>query len=455
MTKSIRSTHRKGAQKSAPLEIIYQPVDALKPDPRNPRVHTRDQIRAIALSIESYGFLVPLLVRNQNELIAGHGRWLAAKEQGLREVPTIRIEHLTEAQIRAFMIADNRLTEIATWDDKLLAEQLNELSLVNLDFSLEATGFTMGEIDFRIQGLSAEVEGKDDPADTLPPAGQPVSQAGYLWLLGRHRLICGSAVEDAPYSTLMDGGRAAMVITDPPYNVPIEGHASGLGATHHREFVMASGEMDAAEFTAFLTRACSLLACHSADGALNFIFMDWRHLDEILAAGRAAYSGLKNLCVWKKSNAGMGSLYRSRHELIFVFKNGNASHRNNVSLGRYGRYRTNVWEYPPISQFGRGSEEGNLLALHPTVKPVAMVADAIMDCTARGDVVLDAFLGSGTTMIAAERVGRRCYGMEIDPIYVDTAVRRWQAYSGEKAWHAASGRSFDELEAAAEAAHAG
>jgi hypothetical protein len=204
--------------------------------------------------------------------------------------------------------------------------------------------------------------------------------------------------------------------------------------------------MSKAEFTTFLTGACGLLAGHSIDGAMHFICMDWRHMGELLAAGEAAYSELKNVCVWAKHNAGMGSLYRSQHELVFVFKHGRGSHRNNVQLGQYGRHRSNVWNYPSPNSFGRGTDEGNLLALHPTVKPVALVADAIMDCSGRSEIVLDAFLGSGTTIIAAERTGRRCYGLEIDPIYVDTIIRRWQAFTGDEARHAQTGCRFDEPE---------
>ena len=243
-------------------------------------------------------------------------------------------------------------------------------------------------------------------------------------------MLCGSALDAAAFTALMGEERAAMVFTDPPYNVPIDGHASGLGAIHHRPFPMASGEMDGAEFTGFLSQALRNLAAFSVDGSLHFICMDWRHVEELLAAGRDAYDELKNLCVWVKDNGGMGSLYRSQHELVFVFKHGRNGHRNNVQLGRFGRNRSNVWHYPGANSFARCGEEGNLLALHPTVKPVAMVADAILDCSARGDVVLDAFLGSGTTLIAAERTGRRCYGLELDPAYVDTIVRRWQALTG-------------------------
>ena len=350
-------------------------------------------------------------------MISGHGRLLAVRELGITEVPTLCLDHLTPAQARAFMIADNRLTEIASWDDQLLAQQLKDLSLSGLDFSLEITGFEMGEIDLRIASLEDTPAQDADPADVVPEvsAGPPVSKIGDMWLLGRIGFCAAAPSIPAAFTALMGEERAAMAFSDPPYNVPIDGHASGLGAIHHRPFPMASGEMGKAEFTAFLAQACRNLAAFSAAGSLHFICMDWRHLDELLAAGADAYGELKNLCVWVKDNAGMGSLYRSRHELVFVFKQRGGAHRNNVELGRFGRNRTNVWCYPGANSFARRGAEGNLLALHPTVKPVALVADAILDCTERGGIVLDAFLGSGTTVIAAERTGRRCYGLELDP----------------------------------------
>jgi len=248
---------------------------------------------------------------------------------------------------------------------------------------------------------------------------------------------------------------AAMVFTDPPFNVKIDGHAVGLGAIRHKNFRMASGEMTEAEFTDFLVQALRHCALHSIAGSLHYAFMDWRHISEILAAGNHIYSELKNVCIWVKDNGGMGSLYRSQHELIFVFKNGKESHRNNVQLGQYGRYRTNVWQYPGVNSFSRSTDEGNLLELHPTVKPVALVADAIMDCTSRRDIVLDPFLGSGTTVIAAERTGRVCFGIELDAQYVDTIVRRWQAFTGLSATHGISGRTFVELEQEAGNGHKG
>ena len=438
------------------MAITYRPVDGLKLDPANPRRHSRTQIRQIANSIEAFGFNVPILIDRDGNVIAGHGRLLACRERGITEVPTLCLDHLTPAQARAFMIADNRLAEIAAWDDRLLAEQLKELSLLGLDFSIEVTGFAMGEIDLRIAALEEMSETDADPADVLPevPAGPPISKIGDAWVLGRHRVLCGDALDAAAFTMLLGEERAAMVFTDPPYNVPIDGHASGLDTIHHRSFPMVSGEMDRNEYTTFLGQAFRNLASFSGDGALHYICMDWRHIEELLAAGHGVYSELKNLCVWVKDNAGMGSLYRSQHELVFVFKQGRDSHRNNVQRGQFGRNRSNVWRYPGANSFARCGEEGNLSALHPTVKPVAMVADAILDCSARGEVVLDAFLGSGTTVMAAERTGRRCYGLELDPAYVDKIVRRWQALTGGSARHAASSRSFDDLVREAEVANA-
>jgi len=438
------------------LEIILRPRAELKPDPANPRRHSNKQIKQIAKSINLFGFNVPILVDRDGNVIAGHGRLLACHELGIDEVPTLCLDHLTPTQARAFRIADNKLTENATWDERLLAEQLRDLSLSGLDFDIEVTGFEMGEIDLRIASLDDTPAAGSDPADILPEASvaPPVSKIGDLWLLGRHRVLCGNTLDPETFTALLGQERAAMVFTDPPYNVPIEGHASGLGAIHHRPFPMASGKMNEAEFAAFLSQAFRNLAAFSTAGSLHYICMDWRHLDVVLAAVREAYGALKNLCVWIMDNAGMGSLYRSQHELVLVFKQPGEPHRNNVQLGQFGRNRSNVWCYPGANSFARCGAEGNLLALHPTVKPVALVADAILDCSARGDIVLDAFLGSGTTVIAAERTGRRCCALELDPGYVDTAIRRWQTLTGDKAQHAATGRSFDDLVREAEAANA-
>jgi DNA modification methylase len=424
------------------LALEYVPLDALGLDPKNARVHSPAQIKQIARSIEAFTFNVPILADREGKVLAGHGRLLACRQLGWTEVPVIRLDHLTPEQARAFAIADNRLAENSTWDEALLAEHFKVLSELDLDFSLEATGFSVGEIDLKIQGLD-EPEAGDDPDDAPVDAGPPVAAFGDLWRLGPHKILCGDSLVTGSYARLLGDERAAMVFTDPPYNVPIDGHVSGNGKIRHREFAMAAGEMSEPEFTAFLTTVCRLMAEASTDGALHYVCMDWGHVFALMAAGRTAYDGLLNLCVWAKPNGGMGGLYRSAHELVVVFKHGRASHRNNVQLGRYGRNRTNVWSYPGANGFGLG-EDADLTAQHPTPKPVRMIADAILDVTARRDLVLDPFLGSGSTLIATERVGRICRGIEMDPLYVDLTIRRWQRLSGQQA-RREDGASFDGL----------
>ncbi len=430
------------------LTIQQRQIDTLRLDPRNPREHSKKQIAQIAESIRAFGFNVPVLIDDDNKIIAGHGRVLACQLLDISEVPTICLSHLSPEQVRAFIIADNKLTENATWNEILLGEQLKSLSEIDLNFSLEATGFEMGEIDVLIEGISQPgARAQDDPADVLPDQSEIlVSAPGDWWQLGKHRVLCGNALEPASYDRLMSQQLAAVVFTDPRYNVPVDGHASQLGKKQHRDFTMACGEMSRAEFTDFLRTMCKRLVSASRDGAIHFICMDWRHIGELLDASKDVYDEVKNICVWVKDNAGMGSLYRSQHQLILVFKQGKQSHRNNVQLGQFGRSRSNVWQYPGANSFSRATAEGNLLDLHPTGKPVALVADAILDCSSRGDIVLDPFLGSGTTVIAAERTGRICYGIEMDPADVDTAVRRWQRFTGMRAVHGESGRSFDDLE---------
>ncbi len=423
------------------LEVTYLPTTSLKPHPQNPRVHTDKQVGQIAQSIEAFGFNVPILVDDRQNVVAGHGRLLAARKLGWNKVPVIKLNHLSESQYSAFLIADNRLTENSSWDERLLGEQLKVLSELELDFDLEVTGFEMAEIDVLIDGL--ETLNEPDPDDRLPAIEtSAVSVSGDLWQLGKHRVLCGNALITENYERLMDGAKADLVISDPPYNVAIDGHASGLGKVRHREFAMAAGEMNSGEFTEFLRKAMMLSRQSSQPGSLAYYFMDWRHMKQILTAGLEVYGETMNLCVWAKNNAGMGSFYRSAHELIFLFKNGSASHRNNVQLGKFGRYRTNVWNYPSANSFSRSGPEGDLLALHPTPKPVALIADAIKDSTARGALILDPFLGSGTAVIAAERTGRVCYGLELDPLYVDALIRRWQRRTKREAIHVESGESF-------------
>ena len=290
----------------------------------------------------------------------------------------------------------------------------------------------------------ADPEGSDTPEDAVPPvSGELVTRMGDLWQLGRHRLLCGDTRDAAAMDRLLDGGRADLVFTDPPYNVAIDGNVCGLGSVKHREFAFASGEMSRSQFTAFLSETLGNMARVMRDGAIAFVCMDWRHMGELLAAGETSFSELKNLVVWNKSNGGMGAFYRSKHELIFVFKQGSAEHTNSFGLGDTGRYRTNVWDYAGISSIRASRSEE--LAMHPTVKPVALIADAIRDCSRRGEIVLDGFGGSGSTLIAAEKTGRCARLIEYDPLYCDTIARRWERYTGKRATLAGSRATFEDV----------
>lgn len=428
------------------LTVALASIDGLILDPSNARQHPDRHVRQLAKSIEAFGFNCPVLVDGNDHVVAGHGRLLAARSLGWTEVPAIRLEHLTPDQVRAYRIADNRLTDCSAWDERLLAEQLQLLSAADLDFDLEAIGFDLPEIDLRIQGLQG-LDSEEEASD-LPAIGETaVARLGDRWTLGQHRILCRDALNAESYQALLAGRTAAMAFTDPPYNVPIAGHVTGNGAIQHPEFPMASGEMSVEGFTSFLGQALGHIKRSSDPGALIFVCMDWRHLDELSAAGAGQQLALKNLCVWDKGTGGMGSLYRSQHELVFVFKSGSEAHTNNVQLGRFGRNRTNVWRYPGVNSFARESGEGNLLALHPTVKPVALIADALLDASPRGAIVLDPFLGSGSTVIAAEKTGRAAFGMELDPRYVDVAIRRWQRLTGLPAVLEPTGQSFEAVEA--------
>ena len=424
--------------KSLRLKVEYRKVDDLQPYAGNARTHSEKQIAQIAASIRQFGFTNPVLIDDANGIVAGHGRVAAARKLEFAEVPVIELAHLSEAERRAYVIADNRLAELAGWDHEILAIELQSLSAMDLDFDLEITGFETAEIDLLLDDDDA---GDHDPADNVPEpaAGLAITRTGDVWQLGRHKLICGDALEPNSYRLLMGDDRARAVFTDPPYNVKIDGHVCGSGKVKHREFAMATGEMDKAGFTSFLRDALSAMAEVSLDGAIHFVCMDWRHMDELSAAGSEVYSELKNLVVWAKTNGGMGTFYRSRHELIFVYKVGSAKHLNTFGLGETGRYRTNVWDYPGVNSFGGNQDD---LALHPTVKPVALVTDAIRDVTRRGDIVLDGFGGSGTTLIAAERTGRVARLVELDALYCDVICRRFEALTGQPARLATTGQSF-------------
>jgi DNA modification methylase len=424
------------------VEIVG--VDRLMPCKSNARTHSKKQIRQIADSIARFGFTNPVLIDDSGEIIAGHGRVEAAKLLGLAGVPTLRLSHLSAAEKRAYVLTDNKLAENAGWDREILAIELQ--GLIDLDFAVELIGFDTPEIDLILGDADEAKSETASPDDETPEpvAGPTACQSGDLWLLGKHRLLCGDARDNAAYEMLLGDEPAEFVFTDPPYNVPIDGHVCGHGAIRHREFAMASGEMSPETFTDFLTAVLRLLVSHSIDGSIHDICMDWRHMAEMMAAGNAAYAELKNLCVWAKTNAGMGSLYRSQHELIFVWKSGQGSHINNIELGKHGRNRSNVWSYAGVNTMRPGRLEE--LAMHPTVKPVALVADAIKDCSRRNGIILDPFLGSGTSLIAAERTGRRARGIEIDPTYADVALRRWQRQTGKAATLAATGQTFEEIE---------
>jgi DNA modification methylase len=422
----------------ASLSFEMLPIDIIKLNPLNAREHGRNQIEKLMRSVSRFGLITPLIIDGENLLLCGHGRLEAAKQLGFACVPVVRADYLSEPEKRAFVLADNRLAELASWNQKSLRRELEFLAELDIDFDFAAIGFETGEVDFILESDDDAI----DRADSLPRLTNlpPITKQGDLWLLGEHRLYCGSALERSSYDVLLAGDRAQMVFTDPPYNVPINGHVGGRGAVRHREFAMASGEMTPEQFQTFLATTASRIEEAVSDGAICFVCMDWRHCGDILQAVKCFE--LKNICIWVKNNAGMGSLYRSQHEFVFVFKCGAADHINNVELGKYGRNRTNVWEYRGSNSFGTDRE--SLLKYHPTVKPVAMVADAIKDCSKRGNLVLDPFGGSGTTLIAAEKAKRRAALIELDPLYTDVTIRRWQTYTGATAVHAASGSPFSD-----------
>ena len=406
------------------LEVVYKTPGELVPDPRNARTHSKRQVDQIVASIRAFGFTNPILADPDGNLIAGHGRLRAAKEMRLETVPVITLDGLTDPQKKALRLADNKIALNAGWDTEILKLELAELSLPEIDIDLGLSGFSPGEIDV----VLAE---SNDPDDEVIPAVPETTrvQSGDIWQLGEHRVACGDGRDVAFLQRLVGEGEAIdCAFLDPPYNVKINGHANAKG--RHREFAMASGEMSETEFRTFLADTLGACAKVSRDGAVHFVCMDWRHMDDVTASVTDIYDDLLNICVWNKSNAGMGSLYRSKHEMVFVYRVGETTHTNNVELGKHGRNRTNVWDYPSVNSM-KGSRREDL-ALHPTVKPVAMVADAYCDVTKQGELVLDIFLGSGTSLIAAERVGRRFRGLDIDPAYVDLAMQRWSDLTGKE-----------------------
>lgn len=434
-------------RKLSKLQVRNLTIDKIQPRANNPRTHSEKQLKLLVDSLRQFGFTNPILIDEHRRILAGHGRLKAARRLGMDAVPTICLRDMTEAEIRAYVIADNRIAEQAGWDRDLLAIEFQYLTDLDLDFDVSLTGFEMAEIDLIIGDFDDRDDADSDDEVDVPLDTPAVTQLGDLWILGgKHRLYCGDATNPESYSHALGGKAAEMVFTDPPYNVPIDGHVSGLGKHRHREFAMASGEMSKDAFTDFLATVFRNLVEHSADGSIHFVCMDWRHMGEVLESSAEAYTELKNLCVWNKTNAGMGSLYRSQHELVFVLKSGTGAHINNVELGRHGRYRTNIWTYAGANSFGRTRDDD--LADHPTVKPVAMIEDAILDCSRRRGTILDPFCGSGSTLLAAARTGRVGVGIELDPTYCDVILRRMQAKANLAAVHAETGRTFDDLSAA-------
>lgn len=439
---TLKSTIPGGTSASNSLALIDIALDEINLPKRELRKHPKAQIEKLKQSIEAYGWVSPILLDQHNKLIAGAARVTAAKQLGIGTAPAVRVEHLSDAEVRAYRIADNKLAEAAEWDNDLLALELGEIEI--LGFDLELTGFETPEIDLLFSSGEAEA----DPADSVEAPDQnqtAISQQGDLWQIGDHRLYCGDALAPESYSRLLGGNHADMVFTDPPYNVPVKGHMGGLGSVQHREFVMASGEMSSGEFRTFLLKTMQQARAHTKNGGVVFTCMDWRSIAPLIEVTEEAELDLINLCVWNKTNGGMGSLYRSKHELVVVARVPGATHTNNVELGRHGRNRTNVWDYAGANTPNAGQSSD--LKLHPTVKPIALVADAIQDVSKRGDTVLDMYGGSGTTMMAAERVGRYARLIELDPLYVDTAIRRFETEFGIEATLVATGQSFAEVEA--------
>lgn len=408
------------------IKLEYLELESLSLNPKNAKKHSKEQISEIAKNITKNGFNAPIGVR-QNKIIAGHGRYLAAKKLGLKSVPAVNLDHLSEEQARLYALADNKLAEKSEWDYEILIPELDEL-MSSVDSDMDLTGFNSIELDNILYKPLIE-ESKKEKEEKFPEINiQKRVKLGDIWQLGRHRLICGNALHRKTYEKLLGEKLADIVITDPPYNVKISGHVTTQ--KHHKEFAEASGEKTDEEFTSFLRDTFNKLVEFSKDGSIHYIFMDWKHSKNMHDAG-AEYTELKNICLWAKELAGMGSLYRSQHELCFVFKNGTATHTNNIELGKHGRYRTNVWKYKGMHASNKQAKD--LGKLHPTVKNTAMLMDMLLDCSNTRDTVLDCFGGSGSTLIAAERTGRNAAIIELSQEYCDVILARWEHETGKKA----------------------
>jgi DNA modification methylase len=418
------------------LELVELQLAELQAGARKYRKHGDAQIGDIAASIGALGFCAPILIDAENRIVDGEARLEAARRHGLETAPCIRVSHLSKKELRVLRLALNRMPDQAEWDIDELKDEFEELILD--EAPLEVSGFMTDEIDFILEDEPEAFE-----KGPLAPAANAtaVARLGDVFHLGRHRIICGNATEGRTYDVLMkDDHLAALVSTDVPYNCEIDGFVSGSG---HREFVQGSGEMSASQFAVFNETWMMLSSKYLRDGGILGSWIDWRGQMTICQA--ALKLGLEplNFVVWSKTNAGMGSFYRSQHELLPLFKKPGAAHVNNIQLGKRGRWRSNVWAFPGASAIGSDARRG--LQDHPTVKPTAMLQDALLDMTDRGDIVIDCFLGSGSTLIAAERCGRICRGVELDPLYVDVIIRRYQEVTGDAAVLVETGERFVDL----------
>jgi DNA modification methylase len=421
------------------LRLRQVALSELSPSPHRSRQLKADHVERLVASISDLGFALPILVR-ESEIVDGHVRVAAAERIGMVSVPAIEISHLSSAEVRKLRLTLNRTAEMGEWDLDQLRVEISDL--IDLDVELSSTGFSVQDLDIIL--LDEDDEGSEEASDQLPDAaGPPVTRPGDLWLLGDHRIICGNSLDADIHDTLLDGRAVHLVLTDPPYNVSIPGNVSGLGKNKHADFAMASGEMGHPEWQAFLDKVLTQLAAPLIEGGIIFVFMDWRSIHRVYGAGFAAGLNLVNLIVWYKEAGAMGALYRSAHELIATFCKGKAARTNNVELGRHGRNRTNVWVAPGANRHGSSANE--MLAFHATPKPVELCVDAILDVSKRGDTVLDIFLGSGTTLIAAEKTGRACCGIEIEPRFVDVAIRRWEQLTGGEAILAGTGETLAQV----------
>lgn len=426
--------------------IVRRLLKSLKASPTNARKHNKKQLKKLTDVMERLGFVGVIVIDENDVIICGHARRDAALMAGIEAVDCFVVDWLSEAEKQALALADNRIGLDAVWDEQVLLQTIQEIEQLDVDFDLRITGFELPELDQLVGAAGVENTGPLPRDEALPrlDKGPPVTKVGDLIELGRHRLLVGDSREAASYSSLLGDELAALVISDAPYNVKIQGHVGGSGKIRHHEFVMGAGEWTPPQFVAFLREVFGHLSAYSAAGSIHFQFMDWRHMGEMLTAAEGIYSELKNLIVWDKGTGGMGTFYRSAHELLFAFKNGQGQHINNFGLGEGGRYRTNIWRYRGLNSGGAGRREE--LLLHPTTKPVQMLADAMLDCSGRGDIVLDPFGGSGSTLIAAEKTGRRARLIEFDPVYADRIIRRWQTYAKDDAVFSDTGETFAERE---------